>query len=166
MDYFIFLVPIAVLVFLIVKDSTNNKEKTIILEDSTNINLNKSEESGINNFCNQCGDSLKLDDKFCSECGSKVPKEETSYPLKSVAEENPSPNQKISAIKTKKKESNGIRKFKFFLIYFVIFWIQATLVIFISFTIIGPRPSGLIASGSLFSFWTSYKITKAIVKIF
>ena len=59
--------------------------------------------------------------------------------------------------------SNGIRKFKFFLIYFVVFWIQAALVVVISFTIIGPRPSGLIAFGSLLSFWTSYKITKAIM---
>ena len=93
----------------------------------------------------------------------KYDQEETSYPLKSVAEENPSPNQKISAIKTKKKESNGLRKFKFFLIYFVVFWIQAIVVVFISLTVIGPRPSGLIAFGSLLSFWTSYKITKAIM---
>ena len=59
--------------------------------------------------------------------------------------------------------NNGIRRFKFLLIYFVVFWFQAALVVVISFTIIGPRPSGLIAFGSLLSFWTSYKITKAIM---
>ena len=56
-----------------------------------------------------------------------------------------------------------MRKFKFLLIYFVVFWIQAVLVVAISFTIMGPGPSGLIAFGSLLSFWTSYKITKAIM---
>ena len=53
-----------------------------------------------------------------------------------------------------------MRKFKFLLVYFVIFWIQATIVVAISFTVIGARPSGLIGSGALLSFWTSYKITK------
>ena len=56
--------------------------------------------------------------------------------------------------------NNGIRKFKFLLVYFVIFWVQATVVVVISLTVIGPRPSGLIAFGGLLSFWTSYKITK------
>tara|TARA_R110002072_G_scaffold298870_2_gene473465 strand:- start:2789 stop:3331 length:543 start_codon:yes stop_codon:yes gene_type:complete len=56
--------------------------------------------------------------------------------------------------------NNGIRKFKFLLVYFVIFWLQATVVVVISLTVIGPRPSGLIAFGGLLSFWTSYKITK------
>lgn len=53
-----------------------------------------------------------------------------------------------------------MRKFKFLLVYFVIFWIQATVVVVISFIVIGARPSGLIGSGTLLSFWTSYKITK------
>ena len=56
--------------------------------------------------------------------------------------------------------NNGIRKFKFLLVYFVIFWLQATVVVVISLAVIGPRPSGLIAFGGLLSFWTSYKITK------
>ena len=56
--------------------------------------------------------------------------------------------------------NNGLRKFKFLLVYFVIFWLQATVVVVISLAVIGPRPSGLIAFGGLLSFWTSYKITK------
>ena len=62
---------------------------------------------------------------------------------------------------SKSNSSNkGIRKFKFLLVYFVIFWLQATVVVVISLAVIGPRPSGLIAFGGLLSFWTSYKITK------
>tara|TARA_B110000483_G_scaffold8420_1_gene9979 strand:+ start:406 stop:1167 length:762 start_codon:yes stop_codon:yes gene_type:complete len=70
----------------------------------------------------------------------------------------------LKVISHKSKSSNKfLSKIKFFFIYFILFWIQASIIVFISFTVIGLRPSGLIALGGLISFWSSYKLTRLIM---
>ena len=80
---------------------------------------------------------------------------ESKTTVQSISQEVPQGSRSNSS-------NNGIRKFKFLLIYLLLFWVQATAVVVISLAVIGPRPSGLIAFGALLSFWTSYKITKYI----
>ena len=70
----------------------------------------------------------------------------------------------LKVISHKSKSSNKfLSKIKFFFIYFILFWIQASIIVVISFIVIGPRPSGLIALGGLISFWSSYKLTRLIM---
>lgn len=56
-----------------------------------------------------------------------------------------------------------MKKIKFLILYAIAFWVQIILIVAISFSLIGPRPSGLIAFGTVMAFWTSYKIVKAFL---